>query len=30
MVTDITLARVVEAGAMPIDTYAVLCELLET
>ena len=30
MATDITLARVVQAGAMPIDTYAVLCELMET
>ena len=30
MATDITLARVVQAGAVPIDTYAVLCELMET
>jgi len=30
MATDITLARVVAAGAMPIDTYAVLAELMST
>ncbi len=30
MATDITLARVVQAGAMPIDTYAVLAELMGT
>ncbi len=30
MATEITLARVVQAGAMPIDTYAVLCELMST
>ncbi len=30
MATDLTLARVVQAGAMPIDTYAVLCELMST
>ena len=30
MATDITLARVVQAGAIPIDTYAVLGELMET
>jgi nicotinamidase-related amidase len=30
MATDITLARVVQAGAMPIDTYAVLAELMST
>lgn len=30
MATDITMARVVQAGAMPIDTYAVLCELMAT
>jgi len=30
MATDITLARVMQAGAMPIDTYAVLCELMST
>jgi nicotinamidase-related amidase len=30
MATDLTLARVAQAGAMPIDTYAVLCELMST
>jgi nicotinamidase-related amidase len=30
MATDVTLARVVQAGAMPIDTYAVLAELMST
>lgn len=30
MATDITVARVVQAGAMPIDTYAVLAELMST
>ena len=30
MATDITTARVAQAGAMPIDTYAVLCELMST
>src|SRR5512134_3136875 len=30
MATDITLARVVQAGAMPIDTFAVLGELMST
>jgi nicotinamidase-related amidase len=30
MATDLTTARVVQAGAMPIDTYAVLCELMST
>ena len=30
MATDITLARVVQAGAMPIDTYAVLAEIMST
>jgi nicotinamidase-related amidase len=30
MATDITLARVVQAGAMPIDTFAVLTELQST
>lgn len=30
MATDITLARVMQAGAMPIDTYAVLCEIMST
>ncbi len=30
MATDVTLARVVQAGAMPIDTFAVLTELQGT
>ena len=30
MATDITTARVAQAGAAPIDTYAVLCELMST
>lgn len=30
MATDITLARVAQAGAVPIDTYAVLAELMST
>jgi len=30
MATDLTLARVVQAGAMPIDTFAVLAELQNT
>jgi nicotinamidase-related amidase len=30
MATDLTLARVVQAGAVPIDTYAVLAELMST
>jgi len=30
MATDLTLARVTQAGAMPIDTYAVLAELMST
>ena len=30
MATDITLARVAQAGAYPIDTYAVLAELMAT
>jgi nicotinamidase-related amidase len=30
MATDITMARVIQAGAMPIDTYAVLAELMST
>jgi Isochorismatase family len=30
MATDITTDRVVQAGAMPIDTYAVLAELMST
>ena len=30
MATDITLARVVQAGAIPVDTFAVLTELMST
>lgn len=30
MATDITLARVIQAGAMPIDTYALLAEVMST
>jgi nicotinamidase-related amidase len=30
MATDITLARVVQAGAFPIDTFAVIGELMQT
>ena len=30
MATDITMARVIQAGAMPIDTYAVLAEIMST
>lgn len=30
MATDITLARVVQAGAFPTDTFAVLAELMQT
>lgn len=30
MATDLTLARVVQAGAVPIDTFAVLAELMST
>ncbi|MGH7976271.1 MAG: isochorismatase family protein [Limisphaerales bacterium] len=30
MATDITMARVAQAGAMPIDTYAVLAEIMGT
>ena len=30
MATDITTARVVQAGAMPIDTYALLAEIMST
>ncbi|HEU0282649.1 MAG TPA: isochorismatase family protein [Gallionella sp.] len=30
MATDITTARIAQAGAVPIDTYAVLCELMST
>jgi nicotinamidase-related amidase len=30
MATDLTIARVVQAGAIPTDTYAVLAELMST
>jgi nicotinamidase-related amidase len=30
MATDLTIARVVQAGAVPIDTFAVLSELMST
>ena len=30
MATDVTVARVAQAGAMPIDTYAVLAEVMST
>ena len=30
MATDLTLARITQAGAMPIDTFAVLGELMRT
>jgi hypothetical protein len=30
MATDVRIARVVQAGAVPIDTYAVLAELMST
>lgn len=30
MATDITIARIAQAGAFPIDTYAVLAELMST
>lgn len=30
MATDITIARITQAGAMPIDTYAVLAEVMST
>jgi nicotinamidase-related amidase len=30
MATDLTLARVAQAGAMPIDTFAVLSEIMST
>ena len=30
MATDITIARIAQAGAVPIDTYAVLAELMST
>ena len=30
MATDVTIARVAQAGAVPVDTYAVLAELMST
>lgn len=30
MATDITIARITQAGAMPIDTYAVLAHVMST
>ena len=30
MATDLTIARIVQAGAVPIDTFAVLAELMST
>jgi nicotinamidase-related amidase len=30
MATDITIARMAQAGVIPIDTYAVLCEIMST
>ena len=30
MATDLTVARISQAGAIPTDTYAVLCELMGT
>jgi nicotinamidase-related amidase len=30
MATDLTITRLAQAGAVPIDTYAVLCELMST
>ncbi len=30
MATDLTIARIVQAGVMPIDTYAVLAEIMST
>ena len=30
MATDLTTARIVQAGAMPIDTYAVVAEIMGT
>ncbi|SBV96133.1 conserved hypothetical protein [uncultured delta proteobacterium] len=30
MATDLTIARITQAGAMPIDTYAVLAEIMGT
>lgn len=30
MATDITIARIMQAGAIPVDTYAVLAEIMST
>jgi hypothetical protein len=30
MATDLTVARITQAGAIPIDTYAVLAEIMST
>jgi nicotinamidase-related amidase len=30
MATDLTIARLTQAGVTPVDTYAVLCELMST
>lgn len=30
MATDLTIARITQAGAMPLDTYAVLAEIMST
>ena len=30
MATELTIARITQAGIMPIDTYAVLCEIMST
>jgi nicotinamidase-related amidase len=30
MATDLTIARLAQAGVTPVDTYAVLCELMST
>jgi hypothetical protein len=30
MATDLTVARITQAGAIPIDTYAVLTEIMST
>lgn len=30
MATDLTVARITQAGVMPIDTFAVICEIMST
>lgn len=30
MATDLTIARITQAGVMPIDTFAVICEIMST